>query len=99
MTKSELILRLSRRYPNLMQRDIEQLVNTVLEEISATLAEGGRVELRGFGAFSVREREPRKARNPKNGEEVRVGKRHSIYFRTGKELKERVKDVEVKDAA
>lgn len=99
MTKSELILRLSKRFPNLLQRDVEHIVSTVLEEISEALEEGGRVELRGFGAFSVREREPRKARNPKNGEEVRVGKRYSIYFRTGKELKERIKDVDIKDAA
>jgi integration host factor subunit beta len=99
MTKSELILRLSKRFPNLLQRDIDQLVSTFLEEISDTLENGGRVELRGFGAFSVREREPRKARNPKNGKEVRVGKRFSVYFRTGKELKDKVKDVAVENAA
>lgn len=97
MTKSELITRLSKRFPNLLQRDIEHLVHIFLEEISSALESGGRVELRGFGAFSVRKREPRKARNPKNGQEVRIGARHSIYFRTGKELRERVKNVKVSD--
>lgn len=90
MTKSELIQRLAKRYPYLYQRDIERLVNTVLESISVTLVEGGRVELRGFGAFSIRKREARKARNPKNGAEVYIGERSSIYFRTGKELRERI---------
>ena len=90
MTKSELILRLTKRYPHLYQRDIETLVNTVLETVSDALVEGNRVELRGFGAFSIRKREARKARNPKNGAEVYIGERHAIYFRTGKELRERV---------
>ena len=92
MTKSELILRLTKRYPHLYQRDIETLVNTVLETISDALVEGNRVELRGFGAFSIRKREARKARNPKNGAEVYIGERHAIYFRTGKELRERVNE-------
>jgi len=90
MTKSELILSLSKKYPNLYQRDIETLVETVFSDICDTLAGGGRVELRGFGAFSIRKREARKARNPKNGKEVMVGERYAIYFRTGKELRERV---------
>lgn len=93
MTKSELIQRLSKRYPHLYQRDIEVLVNTIFNEISGALASGNRVELRGFGAFSIREREARAARNPKNGEAVSVGKRRAIYFRTGKELRERVLNV------
>ncbi len=97
MTKSELINRLSRRFPNLLQRDIEHLVNIFLEEITSALQSGGRVELRGFGAFSVRKREPRKARNPKNGQEVKIGERFSIYFRTGKELRDKVKNVAVSD--
>ena len=99
MTKSELIQRLAKRYPRLMQKDIEQLVNTFLSEISDALCSAGRVELRGFGAFSVRKREPRKARNPKNGAEVKVGTRHSIYFRTGKELREEIKDLPVSNEA
>lgn len=90
MTKSELILRLSKKYPHLYQRDVETLVNTVFDNISDTLVDGGRVELRGFGAFSVRKREARRARNPKNGQEVFIGERYAIYFRTGKELRERI---------
>lgn len=90
MTKSELILRLSRKYPHLYQRDIERIVAIVLGEISKALIEGGRVELRGFGAFSIRKREARVARNPKNGKEVRIGERYAIYFRTGKELREKI---------
>ncbi len=93
MTKSELIQRLSKRYPHLYQRDIEVLVNTMFDEITKALATGNRVELRGFGAFSVREREARAARNPKNGAMVSVGSRNAIYFRTGKELRERITNV------
>lgn len=90
MTKSELILRLAKKYPHLYQRDIETLVATIFDDISETLLEGGRVELRGFGAFSIRKREARKARNPKNGKEVSIGERYAIYFRTGKDLRERI---------
>lgn len=93
MTKSELIQRLSKRYPHLYQRDIEVLVNTMFDEITKALSQGNRVELRGFGAFSVRTRAPRAARNPKNGAMVSVEERHAVYFRTGKELRERVLSV------
>ena len=93
MTKSELIQRLTKRYSHLYQRDIEVLVNTMFNEIANALAAGNRVELRGFGAFSVRQREARAARNPKNGAMVDVGQRHAIYFRTGKELRERIVSV------
>ena len=90
MKKSELVQKLSKRFPHLYQRDVELLVNTVLGEISNALVDGRRVELRGFGAFSIRERDARKARNPKTGKEVSIGKRAAIYFRTGKELRERI---------
>ncbi len=90
MTKSELILHTSKTYPHLYQRDIETLVDTVFDTISETLVEGGRVELRGFGAFSIRKREARKARNPKNGQEVQIGERYAIYFRVGKDLRQRI---------
>jgi len=90
MTKSELIAMLSKKYPDFYQRDIEKIVNSILGEIVASLKSGGRVELRGFGAFSVRKREARVARNPKNGKEVKVGERYAIYFRTGKELREKI---------
>lgn len=97
MTKSELIQRLTKRYSHLYQRDIEVLVNTMFDEIAKALATGNRVELRGFGAFSVRAREARAARNPKNGAMVNVGQRHAIYFRTGKELRERIINVTPKE--
>lgn len=90
MTKSELIQRLNQKYPHLYQRDIEVLVNTILGEISEALSREDRVELRGFGAFSIRKRDPRAARNPKNGAVVSIGERSAIYFRAGKELRERV---------
>jgi integration host factor subunit beta len=90
MTKSELILRLSKKFPHLYQRDIEKIIGSILGEISRSLTTGGRVELRGFGAFSIRKREARVARNPKNGQEVRIGERFAIYFRTGKELREKI---------
>lgn len=90
MTKSQLIAKLSKRFPHLYQRDIEVLVNTVFGEISTGLIEGNRIELRGFGAFSIRGRDPRTARNPKNGAAVTVSKRFAIYFRAGKELRERI---------
>ena len=93
MTKSELIQKLCKRYPHLYQRDIEVLVGTMFDEISKALCDGDRVELRGFGAFSVRTREARAARNPKNGSSVDVGTRRAIYFRTGKDLRERVMNV------
>ncbi|MEI7669631.1 MAG: HU family DNA-binding protein [Pseudomonadota bacterium] len=90
MTKSELIILLSKKYPDFYQRDIEKIVNAILAEIVNSLKTGGRVELRGFGAFSVRKREARLARNPKNGTEVKIGERHAIYFRTGKDLREKI---------
>lgn len=90
MKKSELVQKLAKRFPHLYQRDVELLINTVLGEISTALVEGRRVELRGFGAFSIRKREARKARNPKTGNEVQIGQRQAIYFRTGKELRERI---------
>ncbi len=96
MTKSELIQKISKLYPNLYQRDIERLVDTVLGTIAETLQNGGRVELRGFGAFSIRTRKARRARNPKNGTEVQIGERYAIYFRTGKELRERILSIEPK---
>jgi integration host factor subunit beta len=90
MTKSDLIQRLAKQYPHLYLRDIEKLVNTVFGEIGGALCEGRRVELRGFGAFSVRERTARAARNPRTGDKVQVGTRFAPYFRMGKELRERL---------
>ena len=90
MTKSDLILRLAEKNPHLYQRDVERIVATVLDEITAALARGDRVELRGFGAFSVKQRGARIGRNPRTGESVRVAEKSVPYFKTGKELRERL---------
>ncbi len=90
MTKSELILRLAELNPHLYQRDIERIVSTVFDEISAALARGDRVELRGFGAFSVKERAARVGRNPRTGESVQVAEKHIPFFKSGKQLRDMV---------
>jgi integration host factor subunit beta len=90
MTRSQLIARLAELNPHLYHRDVERIVATVFEEISAALARGDRVELRGFGAFSVKRRAARIGRNPRTGEMVRVAAKHLPYFKTGKELRERI---------
>lgn len=90
MTKSELIARLAERNPHLYQRDVERIVGTILEEVTAALARGDRVELRGFGAFSVKRRGPRVGRNPRTGDSVTVSEKVVPYFKTGKELRERL---------
>jgi integration host factor subunit beta len=90
MLRSELITRLAEEYPDLRPDDLERVVSTVLEEIGDALARGDRVELRGFGAFSVRHREARKGRNPRTGESVQVEAKSVPFFRPGKELRARV---------
>ncbi|HLF58262.1 MAG TPA: integration host factor subunit beta [Alphaproteobacteria bacterium] len=90
MTKSELIARLAEKNPHLYLRDVERIVATVFDEISGALARGDRVELRGFGAFSVKHREARLGRNPRTGTTVRVSEKHIPFFKTGKELRERL---------
>ncbi len=92
MIKSELVTRLSEANPHLYQRDVERIVSTVFEEIAAALARGDRVELRGFGAFSVKERPARTGRNPRTGAPVDVAKKFVPFFKTGKELRERLND-------
>jgi len=87
VTKSELIAKLAQENPTLYQRDIERIVTTVFEEITTALAEGNRVELRGFGAFSVKERGARIARNPRTGKSVEVSEKQIPYFKTGKQLR------------
>lgn len=87
MVKSELIMRLAELNPHLYQRDIERIVSTVFEEVSQALARGDRVELRGFGAFSVKRRAARVARNPRTGAAVSVSEKHVPFFKTGKELR------------
>lgn len=90
MTKSELISVMLKRFPTIGQKGAEALVNRILTEMSQNLSVGNRIELRGFGAFSTRKRDPRTARNPKNGEAVKVDERYAIYFRAGKELREKL---------
>ena len=80
MTKSELVARLAAANPHLYQRDVERIVITIFEEIAAALARGDRVELRGFGAFSVKKRGARVGRNPRTGEAVDVIAKHIPYF-------------------
>lgn len=92
MTKSHLIKRLAEANPHLYLRDIERIVSTVFDEVSEALARGERVELRGFGAFSVRHRSSRVGRNPRTGEEVKVPDKAVPYFKTGKDLRERLND-------
>lgn len=90
MTKSELIKLLSKKHPGLQKKEVTLLVEIVLREISNSLIRGNRVELRGFGAFSIRKRKPRKARNPKTNEVVYLDERSAVYFRAGKDLRERL---------
>ena len=90
MTKSELILRLAEDNPHLYQRDVERIVSTIFDEISTALARGDRVELRGFGAFSVKTREARTGRNPRTGESVSVAKKFVPFFKSGKDLRDRL---------
>lgn len=90
MTKSELIQRLAERNPHLYLRDVEKIVDTIFEEITDALVEGNRVELRGFGAFSVKQRDARMGRNPRTGESVHVEAKRLPFFKTGKGLRERL---------
>jgi len=99
MIKSELVQRLAQANPHLYQRDVERIVGTVFEEISAALARGDRVELRGFGAFSVKTRPARTGRNPRTGEPVEVEAKAVPFFKTGKELRERLNKRPLGDAA
>ncbi|OWT65806.1 integration host factor subunit beta [Candidimonas nitroreducens] len=90
MTKSELIAILASRYPQLAARDTDYAVKTVLEAMTQALASGQRIEIRGFGSFSLSERSPRVGRNPKSGEKVLVPGKQVPHFKAGKELRERV---------
>ena len=92
MIRSELLQLLGKDNPELRSDEIEQVVDIFFDEISARLAEGGRVELRGFGAFSTRQREPRQGRNPRSGQSVAVPGKRVPYFKPGKEIRERLKD-------
>ena len=90
MIKSELIKRIAAQNPHLFERDIEKIVNAILDEMVEALCRGDRVELRGFGALSVKLRGPRQGRNPRTGVVVAVGKKAMPYFKTGKETRARL---------
>lgn len=90
MIRSELLQALARENPELRAEDIERAVDTFFDEIAQSLASGGRVELRGFGAFSTRERDARKGRNPRTGESVEVPQKRVPYFKAGKEMRARL---------
>ncbi len=90
MTRSELIQMLAERNPHLYLRDVETIIDTIFEEVTQALIKGDRVELRGFGAFSVKERQARTGRNPRTGESVSVDAKRLPFFKTGKGLRERL---------
>ncbi|WP_373314147.1 integration host factor subunit beta [Jannaschia pagri] len=90
MIRSELIQKVAEENPHLYQRDVEKIVNTIFDEIVEALAAGNRVELRGFGAFSVKHREARVGRNPRTGESVSVEEKHVPFFKAGKLLRDRL---------
>ena len=90
MIKSELIQKIAAANPHLYHRDVERIVTAIFEEITNALARSDRVELRGFGAFSVKQRDARKGRNPRTGETVAVDEKVVPFFKTGKELRDRL---------
>jgi integration host factor subunit beta len=92
MIKSELVQKIASRNPHLYLRDVEKIVNAIFDEITAALCRGDRVELRGFGAFSVKHREARVGRNPRTGAQVPVAEKMVPFFKTGKEMRERLNE-------
>ena len=90
MIKSELVQKIAEEKPDLYQRDVENIVNAILDTITEALARGDRVELRGFGAFSVKKRDARTGRNPRTGETVSVSEKVIPVFKTGKEMRGRL---------
>lgn len=92
MTKSELIERIAARQQQLSGKDVELAIKTIIEHMSQTLAAGERIEIRGFGSFSLHFREPRQGRNPKTGETVQLAGKYVPHFKPGKEMRERVND-------
>ena len=99
MTKSELIARLAERFPQLVAKDAELAVKVILDAMSEALARGDRIEIRGFGSFSLNHRPPRIGRNPRSGERVDVPEKWVPHFKAGKELRERVDAADLTEAA
>ena len=99
LTKSELIERVAQRQSQLSQKDVELAVKTMLEEMSQALATGGRIEIRGFGSFSLHYRAPRLGRNPKTGESVDLSGKYVPHFKPGKELRDRVNNPETAETS
>ncbi|KFI26184.1 integration host factor subunit beta [Paenirhodobacter enshiensis] len=97
MIRSELIAKIAEENPHLFQRDVEKIVGTVFDEIIEAMARGDRVELRGFGAFSVKKRDARTGRNPRTGDSVDVDEKHVPFFKTGKLLRDRLNGLEPTD--
>ncbi|KAF0815019.1 Integration host factor subunit beta [Andreprevotia sp. IGB-42] len=93
MTKSELIAKLAERYPQLVAKDAELAVKTILDAMAKSLAQGRRIEIRGFGSFDLNYRPPRLGRNPKSGTKVEVPEKFVPHFKAGKELRERVDEL------
>lgn len=94
MIRSELIQKIADENPHLYLRDVERIVNTIFDEITDAMSRGDRVELRGFGAFSVKKRDARLGRNPRTGESVEVEEKHVPFFKTGKLLRDRLNGIE-----
>lgn len=90
MTRSDLIAKLAERYPQLLAKDTDMAVKVILDAMADTLAQGGRIEIRGFGSFALNYRPPRIGRNPKSGDKVQVPAKYVPHFKAGKELRERV---------
>lgn len=90
MTRSDLILKLAERYPQLLGKDAELAVKVILDSMAGTLSSGDRIEIRGFGSFVLNYRPPRMGRNPKSGDKVQVPAKYVPHFKAGKELRERV---------
>ena len=99
MIKSELVLKIAEQNPHLYQRDVENIVNAILDTIADSLARGDRVELRGFGAFSIKRRDARTGRNPRTGETVSVSEKVIPVFKTGKEMRIRLNEATPKARA
>lgn len=92
MIKSELVQKIADENPHLYHRDVERIVGAIFDEIIEAMAQGNRVELRGFGAFSVKKRDARTGRNPRTGESVKVEEKYVPFFKTGKLLRDRLND-------